>query len=389
MNNFEFKNPVKLIFGKGQIAKLSEEIARGTKVMMTYGGGSIKRNGVYDQVMDALKKAECEVIEFGGIEANPDYSTLVKAIDICKKKNVEMLLAVGGGSIIDGTKFIALASKYNDGEPWDIITKHIEVDDAIPFGSVLTLPATSSEMNNGGVVSRRETKDKYAFSSPYTFAKFSILDPEVIYSLPKRQIANGITDIFAHTLEQYLTIDNKTMVMDEWAEGILRTLITLAPSLTKEKKSYDACANYMLTGTLGLNGFISMGVVQDWATHMIGHELTAQKGLDHGQTLAIVFPGTMSIMRKEKHDKLLRYADKVWNISTGNGKSEDDVIDEVIEKTDKFFQSVGQKTRLSDYNIDKDTIDIIVAKFKAANWNVGENGIVTPDKVRAILENRL
>ena len=389
MNNFEFKNPVKLIFGKGQIAKLSEEIARGTKVMMTYGGGSIKRNGVYDQVMDALKKAECEVIEFGGIEANPDYSTLVKAIDICKKKNVEMLLAVGGGSIIDGTKFIALASKYNDGEPWDIITKHIEVDDAIPFGSVLTLPATSSEMNNGGVVSRRETKDKYAFSSPYTFAKFSILDPEVIYSLPKRQIANGITDIFAHTLEQYLTIDNKTMVMDEWAEGILRTLITLAPSLTKEKKSYDVCANYMLTGTLGLNGFISMGVVQDWATHMIGHELTAQKGLDHGQTLAIVFPGTMSIMRKEKHDKLLRYADKVWNISTGNGKSEDDVIDEVIEKTDKFFQSVGQKTRLSDYNIDKDTIDIIVAKFKAANWNVGENGIVTPDKVRAILENRL
>ena len=389
MNNFEFKNPVKLIFGKGQIAKLSEEIARGTKVMMTYGGGSIKRNGVYDQVMDALKKTECEVIEFGGIEANPDYSTLVKAIDICKKKNVEMLLAVGGGSIIDGTKFIALASKYNDGEPWDIITKHIEVDDAIPFGSVLTLPATSSEMNNGGVVSRRETKDKYAFSSPYTFAKFSILDPEVIYSLPKRQIANGITDIFAHTLEQYLTIDNKTMVMDEWAEGILRTLITLAPSLTKEKKSYDACANYMLTGTLGLNGFISMGVVQDWATHMIGHELTAQKGLDHGQTLAIVFPGTMSIMRKEKHDKLLRYADKVWNISTGNGKSEDDVIDEVIEKTDKFFQSVGQKTRLSDYNIDKDTIDIIVAKFKAANWNVGENGIVTPDKVRAILENRL
>ena len=389
MNNFEFKNPVKLIFGKGQIAKLSEEIARGTKVMMTYGGGSIKRNGVYDQVIDALKKAECEVIEFGGIEANPDYSTLVKAIDICKKKNVEMLLAVGGGSIIDGTKFIALASKYNDGEPWDIITKHIEVDDAIPFGSVLTLPATSSEMNNGGVVSRRETKDKYAFSSPYTFAKFSILDPEVIYSLPKRQIANGITDIFAHTLEQYLTIDNKTMVMDEWAEGILRTLITLAPSLTKEKKSYDACANYMLTGTLGLNGFISMGVVQDWATHMIGHELTAQKGLDHGQTLAIVFPGTMSIMRKEKHDKLLRYADKVWNISTDNGKSEDDVIDEVIEKTDKFFQSVGQKTRLSDYNIDKDTIDIIVAKFKAANWNVGENGIVTPDKVRAILENRL
>ncbi|MFA6675971.1 MAG: iron-containing alcohol dehydrogenase [Bacteroidales bacterium] len=389
MNNFEFKNPVKLIFGKGQIAKLSEEIARGTKVMMTYGGGSIKRNGVYDQVIDALKKAECEVIEFGGIEANPDYSTLVKAIDICKKKNVEMLLAVGGGSIIDGTKFIALASKYNDGEPWDIITKHIEVDDAIPFGSVLTLPATSSEMNNGGVVSRRETKDKYAFSSPYTFAKFSILDPEVIYSLPKRQIANGITDIFAHTLEQYLTIDNKTMVMDEWAEGILRTLITLAPILTEEKKSYDVCANYMLTGTLGLNGFISMGVVQDWATHMIGHELTAQKGLDHGQTLAIVFPGTMSIMRKEKHDKLLRYADKVWNISTGNGKSEDDVIDEVIEKTDKFFQSVGQKTRLSDYNIDKDTIDIIVAKFKAANWNVGENGIVTPDKVRAILENRL
>ena len=391
MNNFIFNNPVKLIFGKGQIVKLSEEIPYGIKIMMTYGGGSIKRNGVYDQVITALKKCDCEVIEFEGIEANPDYTTLMKAVKICKEENVDMIIAVGGGSIIDGTKFIALASKYKGDDPWDILIKQAEVDDAIPFGTVLTLPATSSEMNNGGVVSRRETKDKYAFGSPLTYAKFSILDPEVIYSLPKRQIANGIVDIFAHTLEQYLTYDNKTMIMDRWAEGLLLTLIELAPKITKEDRSYDDCANYLLTGTMGLNGFISMGVAQDWSTHMIGHELTAQKGLDHGQSLAVVYPGTMTVMRKEKKDKLLRYADKVWNITEGKGgaKDSDAIIDAVIEKTDDFFRSVGQKTRLSDYGIGQETIDTIVNKFKSANKKFGENGKVTPSKVREILESRL
>jgi len=391
MNNFIFNNPVKLIFGKGQIARLSEEIPEGIKIMMTYGGGSIKKNGVYDQVMAALEKCKCDVIEFGGIEANPDYSTLMKAVKICKDRKVDMILAVGGGSVIDGTKFIALATKYKGDDPWDILIKQAHVDEALPFGSVLTLPATSSEMNNGGVVSRRETKDKYAFGSPLTYAKFSILDPEVIYSLPKCQIANGIVDIFSHILEQYLTFDNKAMVMDRWAEGLLTTLIELAPKITKEERSYDDCANYMLTGTMGLNGFISMGVTQDWATHMIGHELTAQKGLDHGQTLAIVYPGTMTVMRKEKKEKLLRYAANVWNIKKGKdgSKDSDAIIDAVIEKTDEFFRSTGQKTRLSEYGIDHGIINTIANKFKSENWNIGENGIVTPSKVREILENRL
>jgi len=391
MNNFFFKNPVKLIFGKGQIAKLSEEMPDGIKIMMTYSGGFIKKDGLYAQIMAQLKKNNCDVIEFGEIEANPDYSTLMKAVKICKEEKVQMLLAVGGGSVIDGTKFIALATKYKGDDPWDIIIKKATVYDALPFGTVLTLPATSSEMNNGGVVSRRKTKDKYSFSSPLTFAKFSILDPEVIYLLPKRQIANGIVDIFSHILEQYLTFDNKAMVMDRWAEGLLMTLLELAPKIIKEDKSYDDCANYMLTGTMGLNGFISMGVNTDWATHMIGHELTAQKGLDHGQSIAIVYPGTMNVMRKEKKDKLLRYADKVWNITKGKDGSKDDdaIIDAVIEKTDDFFRSVGQKTKLSEYGIGQDTIDIIVNKFKSANKNFGENRMVTPSKVREILESRL
>lgn len=380
MNNFEFSNPVKLIFGKGEITKLSKEIAKGTKIMMTYGGGSIFKNNVYNQVKEAL--SGYDVVEFGGIEANPDYNTLIKAVAICKEQNIDMLLAVGGGSIIDGTKFIAAAVKF-ESDPWNFMLNPSLIKDALPFASVLTLPATASEMNNGAVISRREHNEKFAFASSKTFPVFSVLDPTVIYSLPEKQISNGIIDTFAHTLEQYLTTANHTMVMDRWAEGLLLTLIELAPKLLEQQNDYDVCANFMLTATMGLNGFISMGVDQDWATHMIGHELTALHGLDHGVTLAIVHPGVMRVMQKEKQSKLVQYAERVWGETIG---TDDEKIDAAIVKTERFYNSLGVKTRLSDYEIGQDTIATIVNRFKDRKWNVGEKGIVTPEKVERILE---
>ena len=357
MHNFDFRNPTELIFGKGQIAKLSERIGKGTKILMTYGGGSIFRNGVYDQVKKALEGYD--IIEFGGIEANPDYDTLMKAIAVCKEHKVDMILAVGGGSVIDGTKFIAAGANF-DGDPWDFLVGKAPVCKAVPFASVLTLPATASEMNNGAVISRRATKEKYAFHNPDGFPLFSILDPTVVFSLPQRQISNGIVDIYAHTFEQYLTTCINTKVMDRWAEGLLQTLIELAPELLKDDRSYDACADFMLTATMGLNGFIAMGVDEDWSTHMIGHELTALHGLDHGVTLAIVFPGVMSVMRKEKQGKLLQYGERVWGIREG---SVDERIDEAIRKTEQFFRSVGMKTRLSEHGIGQETIDTIVKRI--------------------------
>ncbi len=380
MNNFRFKNPVELLFGKGQIANLQKRIAPGTRVLMTYGGGSIKRNGVYEQVMAALK--DCEVVEFGGIEANPDYATLMKAIEICKTRNIDMLLAVGGGSIIDGTKFIAAGSCF-EGDPWQLMGGRATAVKALPLATVLTLPATGSEMNCGAVISRRETREKLVFNSELVFPQFSILDPEVVYSLPNRQVANGVVDIYAHTLEQYLTTPNHTRVMDRWAEGLLQTLIEVAPRLLHEgQRDYNDCADFMLTATMGLNGFITMGVDEDWATHMIGHELTALHGLDHGVTLAMVYPGVMDIMRREKEAKLLQYGERVWGISEG---TVDERIDAAIRRTEEFFSSVGMKLRLSDYGIGEETIRTIVDRFRQRGWNIGEHGIVTPEKVEAIL----
>lgn len=379
MNNFEFKNPVKLIFGKGEIARLRDEIAKGTRIMITYGGGSIKKNGVYDQVKEAL--AGYDVTEFGGIEANPDYSTLLKAIGICKETKVDMLLAVGGGSVIDGTKFIATGALY-DGDPWEFMLNPALIGSALPLATVLTLPATGSEMNNGAVISRREQDEKLAFMSPNTYPVFSILDPTVIYSLPQRQIANGIVDTYAHTLEQYLTTNIDTFVMDRWAEGLLQTLIEIAPQLMKDQQNYNLCANFMLTATMALNGFIAMGVDQDWTTHMIGHELTALHGLDHAVTLAIVYPGVMHVLRDAKHDKLLQYAERVWDIREG---SEEERINTVIRKTEEFFRSLGIKTRLSEHHIGDDTIHTISNRFRNRGWKLGETG-VTPDKVEEILK---
>lgn len=382
MKNFSFNNPTKLIFGQGMIANLATEVPTTAKVMITYGGGSIFKNGVYDQVKEALKAHD--TIEFGGIEANPDYDTLIKAVAICREHDIDFLLAVGGGSVIDGTKFIATALKF-DGDPWDFMLNPKLAVDAVPLASVLTLPATGSEMNNGSVVSRRVRNEKFGFHNPKTYPVFSILDPTAIYSLPKRQIANGIVDTYAHTLEQYLTSDNKTMVMDRWAEGLLQTLIELAPKLMQEGNDYDSSANFMLTATMGLNGFISMGVNEDWATHMIGHELTALHGLDHGVTLAIVYPGMMSVMSSQKHSKLVQYAERVWG-ATG---SDQEKIDTAIAKTEEFFRSLGIKTRLSEHGIERSTIDEIVKRFTDRGWKLGETAEVTPEKVEMILSKVL
>lgn len=379
MNNFEFQNPTKLIFGEGTIAKLAKNIDKSKKILMTCGGGSIKKNGVYDQVKEAL--AGYDVTEFWGIEANPDYATLMKAVEICKTQNIDFLLAVGGGSVIDGTKFIAAATLY-DGDGWDFLTGAATIQKALPLAAVLTLPATGSEMNGNAVISRRETGEKLAFGSKATYPQFSILDPNALRSLPQRQIANGIVDTYIHTFEQYMTFDNKTMVMDRWAEGLLQTLITLAPSLIAGNADYQTYANYMLTATMGLNGFVAMGCVEDWSTHSIGHELTAMHGLDHGVTLAIVWPGVARVMKEYKMDKLVQYGERVWGITEGTNEER---AEKAIQATEEFFKSVGMKIKLSDHNIGQETIQRIVQRFKERGWTLGEFGRVTPEKTEEIL----
>ena len=382
MNNFEFQNPTKIVFGKGSIAKLSELMYKGEKIMMTYGGGSIKKNGVYDQVMKALEGFS--VIEFGGIEPNPDYDTLMKAVEICRKEGVGMLLAVGGGSVIDGTKLIAAAVDFK-GDPWDLLVKGAQPGEVLPLASVLTMPATGSEMNCNAVISRRATKEKFAMGHDKYYPVFSILDPEVVYSIPKKQRANGLTDSFIHVFEQYLTDDINAKIQDRWAEGVFKTIVEIAPDVMADKPTYDACANYMWSATCALNFFICPGVNQDWSTHMIGHELTALCGLDHGVTLAIVLPGTMRVMKDAKMKKLEMFCKNVWGV---DAKGEE-AVNVAIQKSESFFNSLGIKTRLSDYGIGEDVVNEIVRRFRERGSNLGEHGIVTPDKVEAILRDRL
>ena len=383
MYNFEFQNPVKLIFGKGSIARIAEEIPAQSKIMLTFGGGSVKRNGVYDQVIKALEGRN--VVEFWGIEPNPKYETLVEAIALARREGVDFLLAVGGGSVIDGTKFIAAAIPY-EGEAWDIITRNDIVRKAVPLATVLTLPATGSEMNNGAVISRRTTHEKFPFHSDLVFPCFSVLDPCVTFSLPKKMIAAGLADTFVHVMEQYMTSPVDARVMDRWAEGLLQTVMEISPAAMGDNPDYDTMANFMLCATMGLNGFIAMGVPQDWATHMIGHELTALHEITHGVTLAIVLPQLLRVMRQDKHDKLLQYATRVLGITEGDDEAR---IDEAIRRTEEFFHSLGIATRLSDYGVGQDTVDEIVRRFteRGAVW--GERHDVTPDKVRKILEMAL
>jgi NADP-dependent alcohol dehydrogenase len=380
MQNFEFWNPVKVLFGKGQTAKIATEIPAGARVLLTYGGGSIRRNGVYEQVRSAL--AAHEVIEFGGIEANPAYETLIKAIEIVRAQSVTFLLAVGGGSVLDGTKFIAAGAHF-EGEPWDIVAANGVVKSAVPLGAVLTLPATGSEMNTFAVISKKATQEKLAFSSPLVYPKFSVLDPETTFSLPPRQISNGVVDAFAHVLEQYMTYPANAPLQDRMAEGILQTLIEEGPKTLANPSDYTARANVMWCATMALNGLIGTGVPQDWSTHMIGHELTAFHGLDHAQTLAVIYPGTLSVRRIAKREKLLQYAGRVWNLHEG---TEDERIEQVIAKTRAFFEAVGVKTHLKNYGVGPDAVKTIAARFAERGWTgVGERGDVGPKQVEEIL----
>lgn len=380
MDNFVFYNPVKILFGKGQIANIAAEIPADAKILITYGGGSIKSNGVFDQVKSAL--AGRNVTEFGGIEPNPHLETLLKAVELIRKEGIDFLLAVGGGSVVDGTKFIAAAVPFV-GDPWDILAKNAPVTAAVPFGAVLTLPATGSEMNTSSVVTKWETQEKLFFSSPLVFPRFSVLDPETTFSLPPRQIGNGIVDAFTHVMEQYLTYPVNAPLQDRWAESILQTLIEEGPKTLANPTDYDARANLVWAATLALNGLIGAGVPQDWATHMIGHELTALHGLDHGQTLAIVLPSTLSIRRDRKWQKLLQYAERVWKIVDG---SEEERVNEAIAKTRDFFESVGVRTHLSDYGVGLDTIPVILERFEKRGFvALGEHQDVNPEIVEKIL----
>jgi NADP-dependent alcohol dehydrogenase len=381
MNNFEFYNPVKILFGKDQIAKISEELKPYKKIMLTYGKGSIKTNGIYEQVIKALNGYD--FIEFGGIEANPTYDTLIKAVHIAKQEKVDFILAVGGGSVIDGTKFIAAAIKYKNGDPWNILSKYDKFDDAVKLGAILTLPATGSEMNGNAVITRLSTNEKLAFGSPLLLPQFSVLDPQTMYSLPDIQISNGIVDAFVHIIEQYLTYPVNAAVQDGFAESLLRILIEHGPQVLANRTDYDANANLMWTATMALNGLLSTGVPTDWSTHMIGHELTALYGIDHAQTLAIVLPGVMQVMREQKSEKLLQYANNVWGIF---GDDNNEVIDVAINETEQFFNSVGIKTKLHDYDLDDSVITIICERLKNRNFvKLGEKKNINPEKVEEIL----
>jgi NADP-dependent alcohol dehydrogenase len=386
MKDFEFYNPVRIFFGKDQLPRISENIPDGLRIMLLYGGGSIKKNGVYDGIMYALKGRD--IIEFQGIEPNPTYETCMKAVDIIKREKVDYLLAAGGGSVIDATKFIAAAVLYEDGDPWDILSKNKEIKAALPLADILTLPATGTEMNKNAVISRQSTNEKLAFSSPYTFPEFSVLLPEAAGTLPKEQVANGIVDAFVHVIEQYLTYPVNAPIQDRVAESILVTLIEEGPKAYKDPLDYESMSNLMWSATMALNGIIKAGVPEDWSVHDIGHELTALHNIDHARTLAIVLPGIWHVLKEEKKEKLVQYGERVWNITEG---TEDKRADEAIKKTVEFFESLGVKTKFSDYNIPAETIDKIVDRFKKRGWifGIGDRKLVTPGIVRKVLEDRL
>ena len=381
MNNFVFQNATKLIFGRGTIGDLASELPPNARVLVTYGGGSIKRNGVWDQVMAALSGHH--VATFGGIPPNPTIEVLNQAVAIAKRESIDFLLAVGGGSVADGTKYIAAAAAFEGDDPWDLMTHTAPVVAALPLGVVLTLPATGSESNAGMVITRAASRDKLALVHPLLSPQFAVLDPETTFSLPERQTANGVVDAFVHVMEQYLTYPVQADVQDRYAEALLKTLIDNGPRVMAAPDDYDARANMMWAACQALNGLIGVGVPHDWATHMIGHELTALHGLDHAQTLAIVLPRVMDAMREGKAAKLLQYGERVWGITDG---TEQVRIDAAIARTEGFFVSLGVGTRLDDYNIGADAIPSIVASLERHGFTrLGESRDVTPSAVTDLL----
>lgn len=385
MQKFNVYNPTQIIFGEGRIAELAQHIAEDARVLVLYGGGSAERNGTLAEVKSALGARHVQL--FAGIEPNPSYETLSKAVALVRAEKLDFLLAVGGGSVIDGTKFVAAAALF-EGDTWSILQQGgSNIKRALPIGTVLTLPATGSEMNNGGVVTRLATKTKLPFHSSLVFPQFSILDPSKTYTLPTRQVANGVVDAYVHVMEQYLTYPVNALVQDRFAEGLLQTLIEIGEAAVSETNNYDVRANLMWVATLALNGLIGAGVPQDWSTHLLGHELTAQYGLDHAQTLAIILPNMLQLRRQEKHAKLLQYAERVWGVTEGDDEQR---IDRAIAKTREFFEAVGVRTRLSDYQLGAEIIEPVLAQLQAHGMvALGEHRDVTPEQCRIVLEMSL
>jgi NADP-dependent alcohol dehydrogenase len=381
MLNFSFQNTTQIHFGEGQIKSLSKSIPSDAKVLITYGGGSIKSNGVYDQVVAAL--SEHTFFEFSGIEPNPSYDTLMKAQDIIKENNIDFILAVGGGSVVDGSKFIAAAALYEGEDPWDIVSKKARIEKALPLACVLTLPATGSESNTGAVVTR--DGNKLPFASPLVRPLFAVLDPAVTLSLSDRQISNGVVDAFVHTMEQYLTYSVNAKVQDRFAEGLLLTLVEEGPKAlaAETSKDLEVRGNIMWAATMALNGLIGAGVPQDWATHMIGHELTGTHGIDHARTLSIVLPAVMKVCKEAKREKLLQYAERIWNVTEGD---EDSRINRAIELTEQFFEMMQVPTRLSHVDLGAADIDLLIEKLTNHGMvKLGEHSAITPDVSREIL----
>ncbi len=383
MQNFNYRNPTHIVFGKDRLNELDSLIPQDAKVLVLYGGGSVKKYGTLDKVLAGL--GDRTVLEFAGIEPNPQFDTLMKAVELVRAENIDFLLAVGGGSVMDGTKFIAAAAPFEGDEV--TLLGHgfgpLPIDKALPLGTVATLPATGSEMNMGAVVSHQG--GKFPVMDPNLYPQFSVLDPTLTFSLPPVQVANGVVDAFVHTLEQYVTYPVNAPVQDRTAEGILKTLIEVGPVTLAEPENYDARASLVWAATSALNGFIGSGVPHDWTTHMIGHELTALFGIDHAQTLAIVQPSVWKLRKSQKRDKLLQYAERVWDIRDG---SEDERIDQAIARTREFFESLGLKTRLSEYGVAKERIDDVV---KALEYHgmvaLSERGDVDLGVSRQILED--
>jgi NADP-dependent alcohol dehydrogenase len=385
MQNFEYYNPTRIIFGTDTIAKIAEHIPEHARILMLYGGSSAERNGTLAEVRSVLGGRTVQ--EFGGIESNPTYETLMQAVATVRREKLDFLLAVGGGSVIDGTKFVAAAVNHI-GDPWEILTTHgANVTQALPFGSVLTLPATGSEMNSFSVITRSETREKLGFASTLVYPRFSVLDPTKTFTLPLRQVANGVVDSFVHTIEQYLTYPVDAKVQDRFAEGLLLSLVEIGPKVVSEPENYDLRANFMWIATLALNGLIGVGVPQDWSTHMMGHEMTARYDIDHARTLAVILPSMLRVRREAKRDKLLQYAARVWNLNDG---TEDERIETAIMKTEAFFESLGIPTRLSAYAIGADAIDGLIDQLETHGMTaLGEHQDVTLDVCRRVLEAAL
>ncbi|RVU86446.1 iron-containing alcohol dehydrogenase [Leucothrix sargassi] len=382
MNNFDYYNPTHIVFGQDRLSKLDKLIPADAKVMITYGGESAKKYGTIDKAREALK--DRDIVEFGGIEPNPRFETLSKAANIAKQENVDFLLAVGGGSVMDGTKFIAIAAKDDSGEFQNILLDQKQLaktTEALPLGCIATLPATGSEMNMAAVITYKE--QKYAFMSPLAFPKFSILDPDLTKTLPKEQIANGVADAFVHVVEQYLTQPVNAKVQDRIGEGVLKTLIEDGPVTYADNDDLDARKNFMWSATTALNGSIGAGMPQDWSTHMIGHEMTASFGIAHGRTLAIILANVLRERKDKKRAKLLQFAERVWDITEG---TDDEKIDLAIDKTEAFFNSLDIETNLTHYGIDDEGIDRIVNNMEKMGLTaLSETGDLTLDIVRKIL----